>query len=105
MCAPAFVADAGGPASAGMWVVWLLAGGVMGALAARLSELGRIGSAGYVVSGALGGLFGGLVLGALGVNLDDLVWSIVVGLAGALFLLLILNAARGDRGMGGASGH
>lgn len=105
MGAPAFVAEAGGPASAGMWVVWLLAGGVMGALAARLSELGRIGSAGYVVSGALGGLFGGLVLGALGVNLGDLVWSIVVGLAGALFLLLILNAARGDRGMGGASGH
>lgn|SRR5512142_1223232 len=105
MDAPAFVADAGGPASAGMWVVWLLAGGVMGALAARLSELGRIGSAGYVVFGALGGLFGGLVLGALGVNLGDLVWSIVAGLASALALLLILNAVRGDRGMGGASGH
>src|SRR5262245_13717645 len=97
-------ANASATPPAWAWVIWILAGGTVAAITARLSEIGRIGTAGYVIGGMLGAIMAGLILSTLGFSFDNLVWSVVAGVIGSLLVVLLFNVARGDRSMGGASG-
>lgn len=77
-------------------VMWLVVGGVAGRLAAAFvpgighSVLGDVGM------GMIGGIFGGWLFGALGMQVPDagLPGSIVVAFSGAVVLLFLTRALR-----------
>lgn len=82
------------------WIVWIVVGGIAGALADRLIQGNQLGIVGNVVVGIIGGLIGGVILGAIGVGGQGIIWTFITALLGAIILLWIVRAVTGGRGIG-----
>lgn len=82
------------------WIVWIVIGGLAGALADRLIQGDQLGIVGNIVVGIIGGLLGGAVLGLFGINVDGIIWTFITALLGAIVLLMIVKAVTGGRGIG-----
>lgn len=85
------------------WIVWIVIGGIAGAIADRLVQGDKLGIIGNIIVGIIGGLIGGFILGLFGVDVSGIFWTFITALAGAIILLLIVRAVTGGRGIGGAS--
>lgn len=81
-------------------MVWIVIGGIAGALADQLVQGNKLGILGNVVIGMLGGLLGGLVLGWFGIGVEGILWSFATAFAGAVVLLLLARLLTGGRGIG-----
>jgi uncharacterized membrane protein YeaQ/YmgE (transglycosylase-associated protein family) len=82
------------------WIVWIIIGGIAGAIADRLIQGNQLGILGNIIVGILGGLLGGLILGLFGIDVNGWFWTFVTALVGAILLLLIVRALTGGRGVG-----
>ena len=82
------------------WIVWIVIGGIAGAIADQLVQGNRLGCLGNVIVGILGGLIGGFILGLFGIDVNGIIWTFVTALAGAIILLLIVHLVTGGRGIG-----
>jgi len=82
------------------WIVWIVIGGIAGAIADQLVQGNRLGCLGNVIVGILGGLLGGFILGLFSVDVNGIIWTFVTTLAGAIVLLLIVHLITGGRGIG-----
>src|SRR5512146_1866831 len=82
------------------WIVWIVIGGIAGAIADQLVQGNRLGCLGNVIVGILGGLLGGFILGLFDISVSNIFWTFVTALAGAIILLLIVNVVTGGRGIG-----
>lgn len=83
------------------WIVWIVVGGLAGALADRLIQGDKLGILGNIVIGIVGGLLGGIILGLFGLDGQGIIWTFVTAFLGAALLLWIINAATNGRGIGG----
>ncbi len=79
------------------WLVWIVIGGVAGAIADRLVLGNRFGCLGNVVIGIVGGLVGGFLLGLFGIGTQGIILTFVTALVGAIILLWVVNAVMGGR--------
>ncbi len=82
------------------WIMWIIIGGIAGAIADRLVQHNQLGILGNIIVGIIGGLIGGFVLGLVGINVDGWFWTFLTALGGAIVLLLIIRAVTGGRGVG-----
>lgn len=82
------------------WIVWIVIGGIAGALADRLVQGDKLGIVGNIIIGIIGGLIGGFLLGLLGLAGQGIIWTFVTAFIGAVILLWIINAVTGGRGIG-----
>ena len=82
------------------WIVWIVVGGLAGALADRLIQGDKLGILGNIVVGIVGGVIGGAILGLFGIEADGILWTFLTAFAGAALLLLLINALTGGRGIG-----
>lgn len=82
------------------WIVWIVVGGLAGALADRLIQGDKLGILGNIVIGIIGGLLGGLLLGLFGFDGQGIIWTFVTAFLGAVILLWLINAVTGGRGIG-----
>lgn len=87
------------------WVVWIVIGGIAGALADQLVQGNKLGILGNIVIGILGGLLGGLVLGWFGIGVEGILLSFLTAFVGAVVLLLIVRLLTGGRGIGKRAGR
>jgi uncharacterized membrane protein YeaQ/YmgE (transglycosylase-associated protein family) len=87
------------------WIVWIIIGGIAGAIADRLIQGNQLGIVGNIIVGIIGGLLGGFVLGLVGVDVNGWFWTFLTALAGAIILLLIIRALTGGRGIGKRRRH
>ena len=83
------------------WIVWIVIGGIAGAIADQLVQGNRLGCLGNIIVGIIGGLIGGIILAAFGISVNGIFWTFVTALVGAIILLLIVHAVTGGRGIGG----
>ena len=83
------------------WIVWILIGGIAGALADRLVQGDQLGILGNIIVGIIGGVLGGFILGLFGIDVSGVFWTFVTALIGAILLLLIVRAFTKGRGIGG----
>jgi uncharacterized membrane protein YeaQ/YmgE (transglycosylase-associated protein family) len=82
------------------WLVWIVIGGLAGALADRWIQGDRLGIVGNIIVGILGGLLGGAILGLFGIEGQGIIWTFVTALLGAALLLWFAKALTGGRGIG-----
>lgn len=82
------------------WIVWIVIGGIAGAIADQLVQGNRLGCLGNVIVGILGGLLGGFLLGLIGIDVNNIIWMFLTALGGAIVLLLIVHLITGGRGIG-----
>jgi uncharacterized membrane protein YeaQ/YmgE (transglycosylase-associated protein family) len=82
------------------WLVWIIIGGLAGALADRLVQGDQLGILGNIIVGIIGGVIGGVILGAFGISVSGIFWTFVTALLGAIVLLVIVKAITGGRGLG-----
>ena len=82
------------------WIVWIVSGGIAGAIADQLVQGNRLGCLGNIIVGIIGGLIGGIILSAFGISVSGIFWTFVTALVGAIILLLIVHAVTGGRGIG-----
>lgn len=82
------------------WFVWIVIGGIAGAIADQLVQGNRLGCLGNVIVGILGGLLGGFLLGLIGIDVNNIIWMFLTALGGAIVLLLIVHLVTGGRGIG-----
>jgi len=82
------------------WVVWIVIGGIAGAIADQLVQGNRLGCLGNVIVGILGGLLGGFLLGLIGIDVNNIIWMFLTALGGAIVLLLVVHLLTGGRGIG-----
>ncbi len=82
------------------WIVWIVIGGLAGAIADRLIQGDKLGIIGNIIVGIIGGLIGGFILGLFGIGVQGIFWTFVTALVGAIVLLLIAKAVTGGRGIG-----
>jgi uncharacterized membrane protein YeaQ/YmgE (transglycosylase-associated protein family) len=82
------------------WIVWIVVGGLAGALADRLIQGDKLGILGNIVIGIIGGLIGGAILGLFGLGGDGILWTFLTAFLGAVLLLWLINAITGGRGIG-----
>jgi uncharacterized membrane protein YeaQ/YmgE (transglycosylase-associated protein family) len=82
------------------WLVWIVIGGIAGAIADRVIQGNKLGIIGNIVVGILGGLLGGFVLGLFGITVSGIFWTFVTALVGAAVLLLIAHVVTRGRGIG-----
>ena len=83
------------------WIVWIVIGGIAGAIADQLVQGNRLGCLGNIIVGIIGGLIGGIILSAFGISVGGIFWTFVTALVGAIILLLIVHVITGGRGIGG----
>ena len=81
------------------WIVWIVVGGIAGALADRLIQGDQLGIVGNIVVGIIGGLIGGVILGIFGIGGQGIIWTFITALLGAIILLWIVKAVTGGRGI------
>jgi len=81
------------------WIVWIVIGGIAGAIADRIVQGDRLGILGNIILGIVGGLLGGVILGLFDLGGQGIIWTFVTALIGAIILLLIAKAVMG--GIGG----
>jgi len=79
------------------WIVWIVVGGIAGAIADRWILGNRFGILGNIVIGIIGGLIGGFILGLFGVGVQGIFWTFVTALLGAIILLWLFNTLVGGR--------
>ena len=82
------------------WFVWIVIGGIAGAIADQLVQGNRLGCLGNVIVGILGGVLGGFLLGLIGIDVNNIIWMFLTALGGAIVLLLIVHLLTGGRGIG-----
>jgi uncharacterized membrane protein YeaQ/YmgE (transglycosylase-associated protein family) len=82
------------------WIVWIVIGGIVGAIADRLIQGNQLGIIGNIIVGIIGGLLGGFILGLFGIGVSGLFWTFITALIGAIVLLLIVKMVTGGRGIG-----
>jgi len=82
------------------WIVWIVIGGIAGAIADQLIQGNKLGIVGNVVVGIIGGLLGGFILGLFGIGVNGIFWTFVTALVGAIVLLLIVRVVTQGRGIG-----
>ncbi|HYU76477.1 MAG TPA: GlsB/YeaQ/YmgE family stress response membrane protein [Ktedonobacteraceae bacterium] len=82
------------------WIVWIIIGGIAGALADRLIQGNQLGIIGNIVVGIIGGLLGGFFLGLFGVDTRGIFLTFITALVGAIMLLWIARLATHGRGIG-----
>lgn len=87
------------------WIVWIIIGGIAGAIADRLVQGNQLGILGNIIIGILGGLIGGVILGLVGIDVNGWFWTFLTALGGAVILLLIVRALTGGRGVGTRRGR
>lgn len=83
------------------WIVWIVIGGLAGALADRLVQGDQLGIVGNIIVGIVGGVLGGVILGLFGLGGNNIIWTFVTAFLGACLLLMIIKAVTGGRGVGG----
>ncbi len=83
------------------WIVWIVIGGIAGAIADRVVQGDQLGILGNIIVGIIGGLIGGFILGLFGIGVNGILWTFLTALAGAFILLLIIKAITHGRGVGG----
>lgn len=81
------------------WIVWIVIGGLAGAVADRLIQGNQLGIIGNVVVGVVGGLLGGIILGLFGIDVRGIIFTFITALVGAIILLWIAKMATGGRGI------
>ncbi len=82
------------------WIVWIVIGGIAGAIADQLIQGNKLGILGNIIVGILGGLLGGFILGLFGISGSGIIFTFITSLLGAIILLLIVHAVTGGRGVG-----
>lgn len=82
------------------WIVWIVIGGIAGAIADRIVQGDQLGILGNIVVGIIGGLIGGFILGLFGIGVSGIFWTFITALVGAIVLLLIVKAVTHGRGVG-----
>ena len=82
------------------WLVWIVIGGLAGALADRWIQGDKLGILGNILIGIVGGLLGGIILGLFGLDEDGILWTFVTALLGAALLLWVAKAVTNGRGIG-----
>jgi uncharacterized membrane protein YeaQ/YmgE (transglycosylase-associated protein family) len=83
------------------WIVWIVIGGIAGAIADRVIQGNRLGCLGNIVVGVIGGLAGGFVLDKVfNIQVSGVFWTFITALVGASLLLLIVGFLNGGRGIG-----
>jgi uncharacterized membrane protein YeaQ/YmgE (transglycosylase-associated protein family) len=83
------------------WIVWIVIGGLAGAIADRVVQGDQLGILGNIIVGIIGGLIGGFILGLFGIGVNGILWTFLTALVGAFILLLIIKAVTRGRGVGG----
>lgn len=83
------------------WIVWIVIGGLAGALADRLIQGDQLGIVGNIIIGIIGGIIGGLILGLFGIGTTGIIMTFIASLIGACLLLWIAKAVTSGRGIGG----
>jgi uncharacterized membrane protein YeaQ/YmgE (transglycosylase-associated protein family) len=87
------------------WIVWVVFGGLAGALADRLIQGDKLGIIGNIIVGIIGGVIGGAILGFFGFEGSGIIWTFVTAFLGAALLLWIINAVTHGRGIGKRAGR
>jgi len=82
------------------WLVWIVIGGIAGAIADQVVQGNKLGILGNIIVGILGGLLGGFILGLFGIDVSGIFWTFVTAVIGAIVLLLIVHVVTGGRGIG-----
>jgi len=82
------------------WIVWIVIGGIAGAIADRLIQGDKLNILGNIIVGIIGGLIGGAILALIGIRGSGIIWTFLTALGGAIILLWIVNAATHGRGVG-----
>ena len=82
------------------WIVWIVIGGLAGALADRWIQGDKLGILGNILIGIAGGLLGGFILGIFGLDGNGILWTFVTALLGAALLLWLAKAVTNGRGIG-----
>lgn len=82
------------------WLVWIVIGGLAGALADRWIQGDKLGIVGNVIMGILGGLINGAILDLFGIEGQGIIWTFVTALLGVALLLWFAKAVTGGRGIG-----
>ena len=82
--------------------VWIIAGGIAGAITDRIIQGNRLGCLGNIAVGVIGGLlFGFLVDWIFNIQISGFFWTFIAALIGSALLLIIINLITGGRGIGG----
>ena len=81
------------------WIVWIVVGGLAGALADRIIQGDKLGILGNILIGIIGGLIGGAILGVFGIAGQGIIWTFVTAFLGAVLLLWLINAVNHGRGI------
>jgi uncharacterized membrane protein YeaQ/YmgE (transglycosylase-associated protein family) len=76
------------------WIVWIVLGGIAGAIADQVVQGNKLGILGNIIVGIVGGLLGGFILGLFGVDVNGIFWTFVA-VVGAIVLLLIVHVVTG----------
>ena len=84
-----------------VWIVWIVVGGLAGALADRWIQGDKLGIFGNIVIGIIGGLVGGALLGLIGIGGNGILWTFITAFFGAALLLWLINMVNHGRGIGG----
>jgi uncharacterized membrane protein YeaQ/YmgE (transglycosylase-associated protein family) len=84
------------PGTLWAWIVWIVAGGLAGALADRLIQGDKLG----ILDNIVVGIVGGVILGLFGIEADGILWTFLTAFAGAALLLWLINILTGGRGIG-----
>jgi uncharacterized membrane protein YeaQ/YmgE (transglycosylase-associated protein family) len=82
------------------WIVWIVIGGLAGALADQLVQGNKLGILGNIIVGIIGGLIGGVILSLFGISVQGIIWTFVTAFGGAVLLLWIIGLLTGGRGVG-----
>lgn len=82
------------------WIVWIVIGGIAGAIADRLIQGNQLGIVGNIIVGVVGGLIGGIILSLFNISVRGIFWTFVTALVGAIILLVIARSVTGGRGVG-----
>ncbi len=83
------------------WIVWIVIGGIAGAIADQIMQGNKLGILGNIIVGIIGGLLGGFILGLFNIEVSGIFWTFVTALAGAIVLLWVINLLTHGRGIGG----
>ncbi|HLZ63130.1 MAG TPA: GlsB/YeaQ/YmgE family stress response membrane protein [Ktedonosporobacter sp.] len=85
------------------WIVWIVIGGLAGAVADRLIQGDQLGIVGNIVVGIIGGLLGGIILSLFGIDVSGIIFTFITSLLGAIALLWVAKKLTNGRGIGGRS--
>jgi uncharacterized membrane protein YeaQ/YmgE (transglycosylase-associated protein family) len=83
-------------------IVWIIVGGIAGAITDRIIQGNRLGCLGNVAIGIVGGVVFAWLLDVLfNIQISGVFWTFIAALVGSAILLLIVHLITGGRGIGG----